>query len=248
MRGEVRTGRGDRDIALRGVISLQPRPTALFRRARAPTSGPFPRPPDQSGAISRIVVIIDYVGVSSGKLQHVLPGTKGGTMSRRRAFTLAISPLAAGALLFASTAPATAAPNSPKQVNAVQSNGLAAPVTATVNGATSSGSLTITRFVRQASQILAVGNTAQSGAGNLAGNLLCARGAPGRQRRHGRTDRPAQPNPGSAEPLMHSVTESPSAPITTSAGQSPREHLAGLVMSRRLRFRVTPLCARTLVR
>jgi hypothetical protein len=147
-------------------------------------------------------------------------------MSYRRVATLAISPLAAGALLFASAAPASAATTAPSATSAVQSSGLTTAVTGTLGGVSQTGTLTVNRFVQQAGQVLAVGNltmggvnlgavqvpvnlattagscpvlhlvlgpldvnllglvihlnqvvldiTAQSGSGNLLGNLLCA--------------------------------------------------------------------------
>lgn len=148
-------------------------------------------------------------------------------MSYRRALTYAISPLAAGALLLASTGPASAAAAPRAAASATHATaGLTTAVTGTVNGVAQTGTMTITRFARQGSTILAMGNlgmggvdlgavqvpvnlantagscpilhldlgplnlnllglkihlnevvldiTAQSGPGNLLGNLLCA--------------------------------------------------------------------------
>lgn len=151
-------------------------------------------------------------------------------MSQRRVLALACAPLAAGAMLLASTVPA-AASAAPRAANAANTasqsaSNLVTDVTGTVSGVAQTGTLTIDHFVRQAGQILAVGNltlggvnlgavqipvnladtagscpvlhldlgpldlnllglnvhlnevvldiTAQSGPGNLLGNLLCA--------------------------------------------------------------------------
>jgi hypothetical protein len=84
-------------------------------------------------------------------------------MPQRSLLALAISPLAAGALLFASVAPATAATSAPSVPSAVQTSGLTTAVGGTVNGVAQTGTLTISNFVRQAGQVLAVGNLALGG-------------------------------------------------------------------------------------
>lgn len=85
-------------------------------------------------------------------------------MSYRRLVTLAISPLAAGALLVASAVPpASAAARAPATASAAQSNGLTTAVAGTIGGVAQTGTLTISRFVRQAGQVLAVGNLSLGG-------------------------------------------------------------------------------------
>lgn len=86
----------------------------------------------------------------------------------RRVLALALCPVAAGAVALSSTATASAAPNSAAATHAAASaarntSGLTTPVTGTVNGATQTGTLTITHFVRDGSQILAVGNLTLAG-------------------------------------------------------------------------------------
>lgn len=86
------------------------------------------------------------------------------SLSARRVTALALCPLAAGAVALSVTAPAEAAPS--PTVNSAWRNvqGLTTAVTGTVNGgATQDGTLTITRFVRDANQIVAVGNLSLGG-------------------------------------------------------------------------------------
>jgi hypothetical protein len=147
-------------------------------------------------------------------------------LSTRRVLALALCPLTAGAVALSAAAPASAVSTPPTSSVSQASQSLTAPVSGTVNGVSQNGTLSITRFVRDANQILAVGNlslggqnlgtvqapvavtdpsgscqilnldlgpldlnllglkvhlnevvlniTAQQGAGNLLGNLLCA--------------------------------------------------------------------------
>lgn len=85
-------------------------------------------------------------------------------MSQRRVLTFAVSPLVAGALICASTAPAVAAGSSSttrSAVTAAQStSGLTRTVGVTVNNVAQTATLNITKFVQQGSQILAVGSLA----------------------------------------------------------------------------------------
>ena len=89
-------------------------------------------------------------------------------MSRRRLLALGIAPLAAGAMLVASTVPALAAAPSARSTSSTAVQQAAAkfttPVTGTVNGVEQSGTLTINRFVHRARHIFAVGTL------NMAGN------------------------------------------------------------------------------
>lgn len=84
-------------------------------------------------------------------------------MSRQRVLALAISPLAVGALAFATAAPATAAAGATTSSTAAATNGLTTAVTGTIGGVSKSGTFSITRFVQSGSQILAVGNLALGG-------------------------------------------------------------------------------------
>lgn len=150
-------------------------------------------------------------------------------MPQRRALSIGLSLLTAGAMLSAAAVPAAeAATPRPAAASAVRTStgSLTAAITGTVNGAAQTGTFTINRFVRDGNSILAVGNlllggtnfgtvqvpvtvtdppetcqvlhldlgplslnllglqvnlnevvldiTAQQGAGNLLGNLLCA--------------------------------------------------------------------------
>lgn len=79
-------------------------------------------------------------------------------LSTRRVLALAMCPLAAGAVALSATAPAQAAANPAASSAARTVQGLTAPVSGTVNGVEQNGTLTITRFVRNGSQIFAVGN------------------------------------------------------------------------------------------
>ena len=79
----------------------------------------------------------------------------------RRVAVLSAAPLAAGAIFAASAAPAFAAPSGGgggPVAAAPASSSLTTPVTGLVNGVASTGTLTITQFVRQAGQIVALGN------------------------------------------------------------------------------------------
>lgn len=85
-------------------------------------------------------------------------------MSQHRVLALACAPLAAGAMLLASTVPAAASAAPRGAPTASQSaSSLVAQVTGTVGGVAQTGTLTIDRFVRQAGQILAVGDLTLGG-------------------------------------------------------------------------------------
>src|SRR5690349_19086504 len=85
------------------------------------------------------------------------------SVSARRVAALALCPLAAGAVAVAVTAPAEAAPNPAVSSAASAVQGVTTAVSGTVNGVVQNGTLTITRFVRSAGQILAVGNLTMGG-------------------------------------------------------------------------------------
>jgi hypothetical protein len=85
----------------------------------------------------------------------------------RRLLTLAVAPLAAGCMLVAATpgsAGAATAPTATTNASTTATRGtLVQNVTGTVNGVATTGTLTITKFVQQGSQLLAVGTLTLGG-------------------------------------------------------------------------------------
>lgn len=85
-------------------------------------------------------------------------------MLQRRALSLGLSVLTAGAMLSAAAVPVAQAATPSAAVSAAQTRGsLPTAVTGTVNGAAKTGTFTIDRFVRDGNSILAVGNLALGG-------------------------------------------------------------------------------------
>ena len=89
-------------------------------------------------------------------------------MFHRRLITLALCPLTAGAMLAATTVPASAsvaprAATSAAAPAAAPSGSLVTAVTGTVSGVDQTGTLTINRFVRTATGIAAVGTLSMGG-------------------------------------------------------------------------------------
>ncbi len=86
-------------------------------------------------------------------------------MLHRRLLALGVAPLAAGAMLAASTVPAVAASTnrSTAAVQQAKTNKYSTPVTATINGVAQSGTLTINRFSHRAQHVFAVGTLNMAG-------------------------------------------------------------------------------------
>lgn len=88
-------------------------------------------------------------------------------MSFRRAITLALCPLTAGAMALAVAAPATAATTTPNSsavaTSVTRATGPVAHVVGTVNGRHQAGTFAITQFVPTANGLNAVGNLTMAG-------------------------------------------------------------------------------------
>ena len=84
-------------------------------------------------------------------------------MTSRRILALALSAITAGAVFTATEPAATAASPTPAVAAQRTAGSLTTPVTGTLGGAPATGTLTITRFVRDAGSILAVGNLSLGG-------------------------------------------------------------------------------------